>query len=188
MVETAKTLHGVWRAGKFYPRVKIVPETGDKMQPHGSDNYGNIEYHDSILAFRELESLLCGRIIDSGTARRVYECRINPKWVVKREIGASVQNVIEAEVWSYAHGDAAISKWLAPIHYVSHSALYIIQSKTAPLSERERPKQLPAFLDCDLKLTNFGWLGDRIVCHDYGTLIAGIRRRGTKLVRAKWFA
>ena len=173
---------GFIRASKSYRR------RGESMQPHGSDNYRNIEYHDSIFAFRELENLLCGRVIDSGTARRVYECRINPKWVVKREIGASAQNIIETEIWAYADGTPEMSDWLAPIHYASQNGLYIIQSKTPPLSERERPKHLPAFLDCDLKLANFGWLGDRIVCHDYGTLIAGIRRRGTKLVRAKWFA
>jgi hypothetical protein len=187
--DPSKIKAGTWRAGNFYPRDKILSPTGDSiMQPHGADNYRHIEYHDSVFAFREIESLLCGKIIDNGAARRVYECRINPKWVVKREIGTSAQNVIEAEIWYYVDSDPEISKWLAPVHFASQNGLYLIQSRTTPIAERDRPKHLPAFLDCDLKLDNFGWLEDRIVCHDYGTLIAGLRRRGTRLVKAKWYA
>lgn len=158
------------------------------MQLHGANSYRQIEYFDNILGFRELESLLCGNIINTGAARRVYECRLNAEWVIKREISATSQNVVEAEIWSYLGDDPKIGKWLAPVHFISPCGLYLIQSRTHPVREGERPKRLPAFLDCDLKLDNFGWLGDRLVCHDYGTLIAGLRRRDTRLVKAKWYA
>jgi hypothetical protein len=154
------------------------------MNLHGADAYRNIEYHDAIFGYRELEGMLCGDIINTGSSRRVYQCNLNRDWVVKREIANTRQNVIEYEIWEFA--ETQDGKWLAPCHFMSANGLFLIQSKTTPLRAEERPKRLPAFLTCDLKLENFGWLDGRIVCHDYGTLVASIKRHGTNLKPAKW--
>ena len=43
----------------------------------------------------------------------------------------------------------------------------MLQKKTEPLRAEEIPGRVPKFL-ADLKPSNFGWLNDRVVCHDYG--------------------
>lgn len=180
---------GKWRKGVFYPAYIAVEDVGLKMKLHDADSYRNIEYNDNIFGFRELESMLCGKIIATGSARQVYECRLNPDYVVKREITYNTrQNTIEAEMWDYCKGFPEHSKWLAPIRFTSPNCMFIIQDRTEPLTNKDRPRRLPEFLDSDIKLENFGKLRGGIVCHDYGTLIAGVRRRGTKMVQASWYA
>lgn len=135
---------------------------------------------------RELESVLCGSLIAEGSARKVYHCKPNSRLVVKIERAArSFQNVAESEIWSFVMGDKEMQKWFAPCVFISNAGTVLIQDKVEPLRQRDLPKSLPAFL-VDLKIENFGVLDGRVVCCDYGTMMASIRTASRRMVKAVW--
>lgn len=125
-----------------------------------------------LSVMRECAALLCGERINWGQFRTVFECALDPDWVVKVEDGAgNFQNVLEWEAWQEFKDDKAIGKWLAPCHYISPTGIVLIQSKTMTMAESEYPKKVPAVFT-DLKLQNWGRLPNtqRAVCHDYAKL------------------
>jgi hypothetical protein len=135
--------------------------------------------------YREARAILCGELIGEGSARKVYELRTNPDFVIKIETaGRSFQNVSEYETWQWVAG-GPLAKWFAPCQFISPCGLLLVQRKVEPLRIAELPPRLPAFL-CDLKRENFGLLAKRIVCCDYGTAHSAIRIASKRLVRAKW--
>lgn len=139
----------------------------------------------SKFRYREARAILCGERIGRGSAREVFEMRTNPAYVVKIETGAqSFQNVSEWETWQWVNG-GDMSGWFAPCEMISPCGLILVQRKVAPLRLPELPPRLPAFL-CDLKPENFGLLGKRIVCCDYGTAHSTIRKVSKRLVKARW--
>lgn len=138
----------------------------------------------------QLTMLACGPLLGEGAARVVFECGLNPRYVVKLEnkIG-SFQNICEWEMWNSLKNEAHYAKWLAPCERISVDGGFLIQRRTLPLPENKRPKRLPVWL-CDLKPENFGLLDGRVVCHDYGTMHIHMTERGIskRMVKAKWRA
>lgn len=120
-------------------------------------------------------NLLCEDFIARGTYRDVFECRLNPAWVVKVEIDKgdwrSFMNVKEYHFWDWNKDYKKVSDWLAPCHFLSPDGRILIQSKVKMAKEHDPlPEKIPAFFT-DLKPQNFGWLGERFVCLDYATTL-----------------
>lgn len=134
---------------------------------------------------RDMFHAVCGDRLGNGMSREVYACTLNPEWVVKVEDGAcAFQNVIEWEIWSRAkETDAA--RWLAPCHFISPNGSILIQTRTTLAREKEYPLRMPVFLT-DLKRANYGLIGKRFVCHDYGTALVLDHGLSTRLRKAEW--
>lgn len=134
--------------------------------------------------WREARSLLCSELIGRGSARKVYACRVDPTLVVKIEKGGrSFQNVSEWEIWDYGYDE--FSKWLAPCVQISSCGGILLQKRAEPLRDSDLPERIPAFLT-DIKKENFGMLNGRVVCVDYGTMIARVTDASRRLVKARW--
>lgn len=135
---------------------------------------------------RDMFHAVCGDRIGTGMSREVYACTLNPAWVVKVEDGAChFQNVIEWEIWSGAK-DRDAGRWLAPCHFISPNGSILIQSRTTPARTKEYPDRMPAFLT-DFKRANYGLIGKRFVCHDYGTALVLDNGLSTRLRKAGWW-
>jgi hypothetical protein len=139
------------------------------------------------LTFRDAFDLLCGTKLGGGEYRDVFECRIDPKLIVKVEIEnsygwRSFNNVHEVNFWEYFGNVKSVAKWLAPIIYKSPDKRLIMQPRVERIPNDKLPKTLPEFLT-DLKRENFGMLDDRIVCVDYAFHIIGAK---TKLKKVEW--
>lgn len=133
------------------------------MKPY-SRRYGETITNDML-------RLLLGKRLGKGQARDVYECAFNKELVVKIEarIGkeaAPFSNVIEHAIWHESEG-TEWRRWLAPCDWISPFGTALIMSKTTPMTEAERPRDVPSFLS-DLQPSNWGMLDGRPVAHDYG--------------------
>ncbi len=141
---------------------------------------------DNSAIHRDLFWAVCGDHLGGGMSRETYACTLNPDWVVKVEDGArTFQNVVEWQIWTEAQ-DTEAAKWLAPCHFISPNGSILIQSRTIPARESEYPVRLPAFLT-DTKRANYGMLGRRFVCHDYGTALVLSCGLSTRLRKAEWW-
>lgn len=130
-------------------------------------------------------NLLFGRLLAEGSYRKVFLNNFSGKTVVKVEAyNNNFSNVKEWEIWRSAEY-TSVEKWLAPCYYCSGNGVILIQAMTTPVSKKNLPKKVPAFLAKDLKEENWGWYKDRVVCHDYGN---ASMFEGTKLVPAKWWS
>lgn len=130
-------------------------------------------------------NILFGRLIGEGCYRKVYLSKLNANSVVKAEVGGrSFSNIKEWEIWQEVE-NTSLEKWLAPCIHISADGTVMIQRMTNPISKKDLPKKIPAFLAKDLKEENWGWYQGRAVCHDYGNAHL---TEGQKLVTAKWWS
>lgn len=138
---------------------------------------------DSRVVSMDIIDTLCGDKIGRGMSREVYECRIDPSYVVKIEIEAgSFQNIIEHGFWHDNSDNKLVSKWLAPCGWISANGAVLLQKKVSPIRKEELPKKVPEFLT-DIQLKNYGILNGKFVCFDYGLTIP---RVSLKLKKATW--
>jgi hypothetical protein len=144
-----------------------------------------------IAAKDDALTLLCGELLGAGASRHVYTYVPNPTdTVIKVEMERRwFQNVKEWMVWeAVRHVDHA-RPWFAPAIRISEFGVFMLQERTRPVTLAELRKELPrvpAFFT-DLKVGNWGRVGKRIVCHDYGTCLTvenGLTRR---MKRADWW-
>jgi len=118
----------------------------------------------------EAIDLVCDEFIGSGCSRDVYVYGLDPRWVIK--IAHSDQegdNWIEWRIWhNVKHTTDGTKDWFAPCSWISENGRILIQKRTKPLYSREKhiPEKIPAYFT-DIKSDNFGWIGRRLVCHDY---------------------
>lgn len=127
--------------------------------------------------------MMCGEYIGGGLYRNVFRSRLNPDEVIKVEMeGGCFSNVHEWEVWQQVQFAPALAKWFAPCKFISPAGSVMIQARTTPCAKKDLPEKVPGFLT-DLKVENWGWLGDRVVCHDYGNILIGVDKR---LKKVKW--
>jgi hypothetical protein len=118
---------------------------------------------------RDLYSLCVGKEIGYGVHRKVFEWLPDPSLVVKFEVGGqSFANIIEWETWNRVKDVIDVHHWFAPCVSISSCGSVLLQKKASPVSLDELPKLLPAYLS-DTKRTNFGRIGKRVVCIDYGS-------------------
>lgn len=137
---------------------------------------------------RELFHLVCGTYLGGGRGRDVYVYRLDARFVLKIENAAgSFQNVIEWETWDYAKEDHEARKWLAPCHEISQCGRILIQERAdTNLAESAFPQKVPVWIT-DLKRANWGRIGKRLVCIDYGKM-GCLLDFNRKLKRAEWWA
>lgn len=112
-------------------------------------------------------NLLCGEQLGEGYHRSVFDCRLNPNWVVKVEKNPhyrTFHNVLEYTFWMDNRDYDDVAKWLAPCEFLSPSGLILIQRKARPVYEL--PNMLPAFMR-DVKVQNFGIIDEQLVMTDY---------------------
>lgn len=138
----------------------------------------------------DMFDFLCGANINVGTYRSVYNCSLDPRYVVKveRPVDKSFNfnNVTEFDIWSNIKANhKEYAKFLAPCSRISGCGRLLLMEKTMPVKAEELPKMIPYFL-CDTKLINWGKLGRRVVCHDYGNHRFYSAIQKNKLVKAVW--
>ena len=128
--------------------------------------------------------LMCGEYIGRGASRQVYELAFDTNFVVKIESEArSFANVIEWETWQDTMWIDHARPWLAPCHSISPSGAVLIQRRTKPA--KKYPEKIAAWFT-DIKRSNFGMIGKRFVCHDYGCNLICNSGMTKRLVNAKW--
>ena len=119
----------------------------------------------------ELQHFLLKEELGSGMSRVVYVLPFDETKVIKVENSAGMfQNVKEWEFWLTQKWNTKVSKWLAPCRHISDCGTFLIMDRTEALPKARVPVKLPRFLT-DKKKENFGLLNNKVVCHDYGSVI-----------------
>lgn len=134
----------------------------------------------------DLFHLLCGEEIGRGQYRVVYQHALDRRLVVKHDTRANWSNVQEYAMWCNLQ-DGALSKWLAPVEWLSPGGIWLIQAKTRPIPIGKYPKKVPAIF-ADIKPENWGLYKGRPVCHDYGNHAAFVlaEKAGAALETVVW--
>lgn len=150
-------------------------------------SYGNISSNGARKFF-------CGERLDHGASREVYVLKQDPSWVVKLEYkDDTFHNVKEWLIWDEVRFIPAIAKWLAPPLIINASGTVLVQKR---VDFGRKVKKYPARMPCffmDLKIENYGWIGDQIVCVDYASIYFSSCveiKKGElqQLKRAKWWS
>ncbi len=137
----------------------------------------------SPLMHRDALNMMLGKELGRGTSRTVFANDLLPTTVVKVEAGAGLfQNVLEWKIWEEVKG-TPLAKWFAPCRFISPNGMLLIQDRT--YQPRHYPEKIPSFFT-DLKVNNFGQIGDMFVAHDYGLIRLGVGL-GNRMRTAKWW-
>jgi hypothetical protein len=133
-------------------------------------------------------NLVAGAKIGSGLSRTVYECRILPNCVVKCEDSEDYfQNVLEWQIWQRVKEWPAAARWFAPCRFISPDGKLLIMERTIEPRAKDYPTKMPVFLT-DFKRTNYGMIGGKLVCHDYGVSLVMEHGFYSKVMRrADWW-
>lgn len=130
--------------------------------------------------------ILCGEQIGEGLHRDVYVLKQNSDYVVKVERDPSRTNFANVMEWrNYVDNKdwKKLSCWLAPCEMINETGQILIQQRVYHNRKRkDYPKYIPSIFT-DLKLKNFGWIGDKFVCCDYPLFIIS----ECKMKYAKWW-
>jgi len=129
----------------------------------------------------DLITTLLGEKLGSGTYRSVYKHNWDDNWVIKIEPNNTNCNETEYILWDEVQGligDLAwVKDWFAPIHWISPNGKILCMQRTYPYPKNkklQRPDKIPSFFT-DVKWGNFGWIGNKFVCHDYGFIYKFIK-------------
>lgn len=122
-------------------------------------------------------SIVLGKVLGTGVARRVYQWLPDPNLVAKVQMRESYeerdyQNIAEWQLWTSASEE--LKKWLAPCTWISPCGALLLQRWCATdLAHVKIPTKVPAIL-ADCHEENFGRYWDeeakvtRVVLIDYG--------------------
>lgn len=137
----------------------------------------------------KMKAKICGEMIGRGTFRDVYECKINPLFVVKIERDPSIGMFANATEWRNWHNNrhwTFINKWLAECILINETGQVMIQRRVNwdGKKRKDYPNKIP-YLLTDTKVANFGWIGDQFVCCDYSFLRTG-SGNFKNMVTPKW--
>ena len=139
----------------------------------------------------DLITTLIGKKLGQGTYRAVYQHNWDKDWVIKIEPNNTSSNISEYMLWDEIQGLinklAWVKEWFALVLWMSPNGKILCMQKTSqePKNRKlEIPDKVPAFL-ADVKLDNFGWIGNKFVCHDYGFLHKFIKYEN-KMQTIKW--
>jgi hypothetical protein len=138
----------------------------------------------------DVMTLTCGELLGSGVSRQVYLYVPNPTdTVIKLQTDTRFQNQREWAVLESVKEAPELRKWFAPCICISDLGVWMLQERTTPVTlaelNRDVPK-VPRFFT-DLKAGNWGRIGKRYVCHDYGTALTTENGLTTRLKVAKWW-
>ncbi len=115
-----------------------------------------------------LASMIIGNFIGEGEYRRVYEHSVDETLVVKIQNNNYFSNIIEWEIWNIVKGTEH-EKWFAPCTLLSYNGKILFQTKVEPINKYNEhliPDKIPYYFS-DIKRSNFGFIGEQLVCHDY---------------------
>lgn len=135
-------------------------------------------------------TMIVGKIIGAGVSRTVFEYLPNPTdTVLKVETNVCFQNVREWLVWQAVRESKDIAAWFAPCIRISDYGGWLMQERTKPVTLEELKREVPVVPQffTDLKVGNWGRLGKRIVCHDYGSCLVTERGLTTRKRIAQWW-
>lgn len=151
------------------------------------------EYFDHPIS-RDFFHTFCGDFLGEGVARNVFLHAFDPTLVIKIETACrSFQNVHEWDVWhdvSTCRGSRdRLKQWFAPCVWISPSGQVLVQKRALEVSKAELERKLPKVprMLSDLKVDNWGRLGNRIVCRDYGSCLALNHGMSAVLLKAQWW-
>jgi len=154
----------------------------------GLDRYAQtiIEQTFTTAVSRDFLDVMCGKFLGRGAGRVVFQCQVAPEYAVKIEADGSFQNIIEWEVWGKVM-DTPHARWFARCDSISHHGAVLVQELAVDLGVGQAPSRVPAYFT-DLKTSNFGRIGRRVVCRDYGSNLL-LQNGLTKRMRAAnwWF-
>lgn len=149
-----------------------------------------IKFRNDIVCTSDIFNSLCGNFIGEGFSRCVFDHATDINLVVK--IATTSQgvrsNCSEFEIWDEVKGLKGnllwVKDWLAPVEYISENGNVLIMHKTFQKPNKKNPTEVPKFL-LDVKENNFGWIGNKYVCHDYG-FIHGFIKYEKKFKKVDW--
>jgi hypothetical protein len=131
---------------------------------------------------------MCGKKLGSGCYRTTYEYNLDPKYVIKVERENTDSNMVEHILWDEIRGLkgslAWVKDWFAPVKWISPNGKVLVMQKTHIKTLEPFPKKVPSFF-MDVKADNFGWIGNKFVCHDYGFIGRFIEYR-KKFTKIDW--
>lgn len=127
-----------------------------------------------------------GEYLGHGLYRTVFAVKNCPELVLKveRTRQGRVSNLWEWEIWRYLR-QTPHHKWLAPCVAIASDFSVMLQARTTPVG-RVPFTHVPAWMT-DMKVTNWGLLGDKVVCHDYSTNLLFNTLTGKQLKKARWW-
>lgn len=145
--------------------------------------------HSNASVLFDMTTTLFGEKIGTGQFRCTFNYNLDSKYVIKVEVNDTTCNTVEWLMWQEIQGLtgnlAWVKDWFAPVGWISPNGKLLTMRKTKPhVYGKERPKKIPAFL-WDVKDANFGWLGDKYVCHDYGQFY-NFLAYPTRMVKSPW--
>ncbi len=160
---------------------------------HLNDTLNDIQRVNDILNISALAqdfvTSICGEFIGAGSYRAVYQYNLDPGYVVKIEPLNTNRNFVEWKLWQEIQGLcgslAWVKDWYAPCRWLSPNGRILIMKKTVKNDKKVKPEKVPAFL-WDVGERNFGWIGDKYVCHDYGENFYAGRVYSSKMKTVKW--
>lgn len=156
------------------------------------DNLMDMDRMNSIISIPSIASdfvtSICGEFIASGTYRSVFHYNLDEKYVVKVEPKSTNCNLIEALIWQEVQWLTGrlnwVRDWFAPVKWISPNGRILVMRKTREQPDKKRPDKIPAFL-WDAAYRNFGWIGDKLVCHDYSNFYTMVNYQ-KRMVKINW--
>lgn len=146
------------------------------------DDHNNPIFDSSLsaeLVSVDLWRLLWEGDVKTGGYRAVFLPTCFPEYAIKIERNPEVfQNILENEAWKIAneHYKEHAARFMAPVVAVSINQRILVQKRVTRMLEscdfcrpHLRDSMVPAwFLINDPHMENFGFIGDQLVCLDYG--------------------
>lgn len=138
----------------------------------------------------DFSDFFCGDCLGKGSARNVYEFRLNPKLVIKIDTTKDFHNVAEWDNYTnIVHFHPKMARWFAKPFNISSCGRVLLMERTElglKLDSKLLPKEIPAFF-MDFKVENWGILNGKAVCHDYANLRM-FKEINTTLMKPKWWS
>ena len=138
-----------------------------------------------------LLSLLVGDFLGSGVYRDVYVNALNEKQVLKvaKDGHGVVANAKEFDLWSEVSGFKGemqwVKDWFCPVVSLSYNGAVLIMERTFEKPTKKLPDEVPSFM-FDVHKGNFGWIGNKFVCHDYAAIPFYRDAVKKKMKKAHW--
>lgn len=127
-----------------------------------------------------------GELLGEGAFRYVFQHPEKKNRVIKIDVGQSLSNATEFNIWNDIKDIPDVAKWFAPVHECTPDGRILIMEKVDTTRRIEDyPKMVPSFFG-DVKWNNFGFIKDQFVCIDYAINSMYVTGAKVKLVKANW--
>lgn len=141
---------------------------------------------DNHIVLYEFLRCMTGDLIGEGSFRYVFDNPFNKNEVIKIDMSETNQNTVEFDLYQTVEKIPELEKWFAPIVGMSPCGRVLIMKKAdMNRSINDYPKEIPSFM-FDVKKGNFGFIGKRFVCIDYGYNLLYVTGEKYRMVKANW--